>query len=129
MAHNNDAGNYDDPGPPVSCSHCGKHGRPELCTTCEVASYCDRSCRANARAKHDDLCVKIFKQKKLLAKSEEELVRKLGGRVAFVRALGTLDARVDARDFVNRRRNLGLLYLMMSEVETAPHSVFVAEKR
>jgi hypothetical protein len=75
---------------------------------------------------HGDLCVKICEQKKLVAESEEELVRKLGGRVAFERALGSLDGRADAREFLTRRRTLGLLYTMMSEVETAPHAVFVA---
>jgi hypothetical protein len=69
----------------------------------------------------------LCSQKKLLAKSKEDLVRRLPRRVAFKRALGSLDASADARYFVNRRRNLGLLHLMMSEVETAPH--FVAENR
>jgi hypothetical protein len=68
-------------------------------------------------------------QKKLFQESEEELVRKLGGREAFERALKSLDGRADAREYLTRRRNLGLLYMMMSEIETKPHAVFLAEKK
>jgi hypothetical protein len=78
---------------------------------------------------HGDLCVKICEQKSLVAESEEELVEKLGGRDAFERSLGSLGGRADARQFLIRRRTLGLLYTMLSEVETAPHAVFVAENK
>jgi hypothetical protein len=129
MDLNADPGLDDESAPPVSCSFCGNPGSLDVCTACEVASYCDASCRENARSNHDDLCVKISKQKKLMVESEEELVTKLGGREAFERALKGLNSRADARVYLTRRRNLGLLYMMMSEIETEPHAVFLAETK
>jgi hypothetical protein len=120
---------HDGSAPAVACSFCGRRGNPKLCSACKVTAYCDRSCQANARKDHKDLCVKISKQTKVVTGMEEDLAKNLGGREAFERARGTLDTVADARSYLNAQRNLGLLYRMMSEMDGSPDAILVAEKR
>jgi hypothetical protein len=69
------------------------------------------------------------KQRNVVMEREEELVKKLGGRKEFDRARATLDSVADARSYLNAKRNLGNLYVMMSEVEGCPDAVLVAENK
>jgi hypothetical protein len=110
-----------DPAPAVSrsCSFCGKREKPVLCSGCKVAAYCNESCEAQAREGHQDLCLKIDKQRKAVVGIVKGLAWQLCkswklGKDAE-RLLGSDDEDEELCYLVKARRALRLLYTILTK--------------